>query len=155
MQRTLEIGPLEQAREGVILGGFEFAVVFAQFEEEGLTENRRQELIAELRAIAERGEASIAEAGAKVAAVRIWPVNERLAQAQVAYLAHNFAWQEYLGRAAEDPAEFVSPQPEVNDTFFEARDPLWQAVPGIDLLDLERRLRVIYASSENGEGTAA
>ena len=69
--------------------------------------------------------------------------------------AHNVAWQEYLARAAEDPAEFISPQPAVNDTFFEARTPLWQAVPGIDFLDLERRLRVIYADSESGEGTAA
>jgi hypothetical protein len=149
------IAAVEMSESAMVGVQADVTVVFAQFEEEGLTEDRRQELIAELRAIAERGEASIAEAGAKVAAVRIWPVNERLARAQVAYLAHNFAWQEYLARAAEDPAEFVSPQPEVNDTFFEARDPLWQAVPGIDLLDLERRLRVIYAGSENGEGTAA
>lgn len=133
----------------------EVTVVFAQFEEEGLTEDRRQELIAELQEIAERGEASIAAAGAQVEAVEVWPINAGIEQAKEAYLAHNIAWQEYLARAAEDPAEFVSPQPEVNDTFFEARGPLWRAVPGIDLLDLERRLRVIYADSESGEGTAA
>ena len=149
------ISAVEMSESAMVGVQAEVTVVFAQFEEEGLTEDRRQELIAELQEIAERGEASIAAAGAQVEAVEVWPINAGIEQAKEVYLAHNIAWQEYLAQAAEDPAEFVSPQPEVNDTFFEARGPLWRAVPGIDLLDLERRLRVIYADSESGEGTAA
>lgn len=126
--------------------------VFEEFNSEDLTEERRAELVDELSVIATEGEVAIAEAGEQVAQVRIWPINSRLEEAREAYLRHNRAWVDYMARAAEDPAEFVSPQQEVNDSFFDARGPLWRAIPALDLLDLQARLRVIYAEPEGGGG---
>jgi len=146
------------------MGGVQTRVteVFEQFDAEDLTEADREELVDELRVIAVEGEVAIAEAGERVADVRIWPINSRLEQAREAYLRHNTAWVDYMARAAEDPAEFVSPQPEVNASFFDARIPLLRAIPALDLLDLQRRLDVIYAEDEdqgggggNGGGTEA
>ena len=139
------------------MGGVQTRVreVFEKFDAEDLTEAERAELVDELRVIAVEGEVAIAEAGVRVADVRIWPINTRLEQAREAYLRHNVAWVDYMARAAEDPAEFVSPQPEVNASFFDARIPLLRAIPGIDLLDLQRRLDVIYAEDDeqsNGSG---
>lgn len=126
--------------------------VFEELNSEDLTEERRAELVDELSVIATEGEVAIAEAGEQVAQVRIWPINSRLEEAREAYLRHNRAWVDYMARAAEDPAEFVSPQQEVNDSFFDARGPLFRAVPVLDLLDLQARLRVIYAEPEGGGG---
>lgn len=146
------------------MGGVQDRVrgVFEQFDDEDLTEAQREELVDELRVIAVDGEVSIGEAGQRVADVRIWPINSRLEQARSAYLRHNAAWVDYMARAAEDPAQFVSPQPEVNASFFDARIPLLRAIPAIDLLDLQRRLDVIYAEDDdqgggggNGGGTEA
>lgn len=136
------------------MGGVQDRVrgVFEQFDDEDLTEAQREELVDELRVIAVDGEVSIGEAGQQVANVRIWPINSRLEQARSAYLRHNAAWVDYMARAADDPAEFVSPQPEVNASFFDARIPLLRAIPAIDLLDLQRRLDVIYAEDEDQGG---
>ena len=132
------------------------ADVFEQFDAGDLTEAERAELVDELRAIAIEGEVSIASAGQRIERVRIWPINTRLVQARTVYLRHNQAWVDYMARAAEDPAEFVSPQPEVNSSFFDARIPLLNAIPAIDLLDLQRRLDAIYAEDgEPGDGTEA
>lgn len=137
----------------------EVSEVFAQFESENLTETDRRELVAQLQDIAARGEASIAAAGERVAAVRIWPMNTRLEQARSAYLRHNAAWVSYMARASTDPGQFVSPQPEVNASFFDARIPLLRAIPRIDPLDLKQRLDEIYADSDeeggSGGGTQA
>lgn len=127
-------------------------VIFEELDKKDLTEAQRRELIDELKVIATNGEIAIAEAGEQVAEVRIWPINTRLEQAREGYLRHNLAWVDYMARAAEDPAEFVSPQPEVNDSFFDARLPLVEAIPALDLLDLQARLRVIYAEPEGGGG---
>jgi hypothetical protein len=137
----------------------EVSEVFRQFESEDLTETDRRELVAQLEDIAARGEVSIAAAGERVADVRIWPMNTRLEQARSAYMRHNQAWVDYMARASEDPGQFVSPQPEVNASFFDARIPLLRAIPRIDVLDLKRRLDVIYADSDeeggSGGGTQA
>ncbi len=126
--------------------------VFEELDAEDLTEQQRRELIDELKVIATEGEIAIAEAGERIEQVRIWPINTRLERARETYLRHNVAWVDYMARAAEDPAQFVSPQPEVNDSFFDARAPLWEAIPALDLLDLQARLRVIYAEPEGGGG---
>jgi hypothetical protein len=126
--------------------------VFEELDAEDLTEERREDLVRQLRTIAAEGEAAVAAAGERIASLRIWPVNANLEQARTAYLRHNAAWVDYLARATEDPAEFVSPQQEVNDSFFDARAPLWAAVPGIDVLGLQDRLREIYAEDGGSEG---
>ena len=65
--------------------------------------------------------------------------------AQDAYLAHNRAWQEYLARAAQDPAQFGVDDTEVNDTFEAAEAPVRAALPPYALFDLVTRVDVIFA----------
>lgn len=128
------------------------AEVFEQFDAEDLTEAKREQLVDELRDIAAEGEISIASAGERIESVRIWPINTRLEQAREVYLRHNQAWVDYLARASQDPAEFVSPQPEVDSTFFDARIPLLNAIPALDLLDLQERLDRMYADGDDQGG---
>jgi len=101
-----------------------------------------------------RCDLAIERAGVKVADVRVASWSSRVATARTVYLEHNVAWVTYLNAVAQDPAELARPQPAINATFFDARTPLWQAVPAIDLLDLRDRIPVMYADSgSNGGGT--
>ncbi len=126
----------------------DFAEIFAQLDDETLTEGQRAELVADLSVISQAAEIAIAEAGERVAAVTIWPWHTRLVDAQKAYLAHNNAWVDYMSAASEDPAELVRPQEAVNDTFVAARDPLWRMIPRFDPLDLRAEVVAIYADDE-------
>lgn len=126
------------------------AAVFAEFEEPDITDERREELVERLRTIAAEGEVSISLEGERIAELPIWSVNTRVEEARAAYLRHNAAWVDYLARAAEDPAQFVTPQADVNDTFFDARSPLTRAIPALDPLGLRGRLDRIYAETEGG-----
>ena len=126
------------------------AKVFEEFEQGEVDDERRAELIRRLRDIAEAGEVTLSLEGRRIAETEIWPINSRLERARAAYLRHNAAWVDYLARAAEDPAEFVRVQPEVNDSFFDARTPLWESIPRIDLLGLQERLLAIYEDSSGG-----
>ncbi|MFM1918153.1 MAG: hypothetical protein RJB01_1668, partial [Actinomycetota bacterium] len=74
----------------------------------------------------------------------ILPWHRNIADARAAYLAHNFAWQDYLERASEDAREFVADQPEVNDTFMNAEEPLYRAVPIPDITGLGEEIELIY-----------
>lgn len=116
------------------------------------TPEDREELRAELRDIAARGEQEILAAGIGVADVRVLPWHRSIEDARRAYLAHNEAWVAYMAAAAEDPAEMVRPQPLVNETFIAAEIPLYRAVPRFDPTDLTRRIAAIYAEDEPGSG---
>lgn len=83
-------------------------------------------------------------AGNDVADLPILPWHRNISDARAAYLAHNFAWQDYLERAAEDAREFTADQPEVNDTFMNAEEPLNRAVPLPDLTGLGQEIALIY-----------
>jgi hypothetical protein len=83
-------------------------------------------------------------AGNDLADMPILPWHRNISDARAAYLAHNFAWQDYLERASEDAREFVEDQPEVNDTFLNAEEPLYSAVPIPDLIGLAEEIELIY-----------
>ena len=122
-----------------------------------LSEQDQAELDASLQAAAAQGRDAIAAAGKQVGAVQ-WLVWHRdVGQAQDAYLAHNRAWQEYLDRASEDPAEFARSQDDVNSTFVDAEAEVRSAIPLIALFDLRERIDVIFAPPpvEEGDGQSA
>ncbi len=123
---------------------------------EQLSASEQDALDAALRAAAAQGRDQIAAAGEQVAAVRwlIW--HQEIGDAQEAYLAHNRAWQAYLGRAADDPTEIARTQDEVNSTFEAAEGVVRDAVPPAPLFDLQDRVDVIFAPpSQQGDGQAA
>ena len=96
---------------------------------EALSVEDRAALDVELEAAAETGLDRIALAGAGVGEVTWLSWHREVGAAQDAYLAHNRAWQAYLARAAEDPAEFDVEQTDVNTTFTAAEEPLRAALP--------------------------
>lgn len=109
------------------------------------------ELIAlddELRAEARRGQDRIHTAGLAVDAVAIVPWHRNIRQAQDAYLQHNQAWQDYLGRASDDARELVTEQPEVNDTFAAAEPALKRAVPESAAFHLASRVVRIFVDGQ-------
>lgn len=110
-----------------------------------LDEGSRAELDAALEAAATQGRDAIAAAAGPVSDVRWLLWHRDVKAAQEAYLAHNRAWQEYLGRAAEDPEEFAKPQDLVNSSFEEAEVEVRSAVPLVALFDLRGRVDAIFA----------
>ena len=62
----------------------------------------------------------------------------------MAYLVHNQAWVKYMEAAAEDPVEFVNPQPLVNETFMLAEPIMKRAVPQPPLFNLDERVAKIF-----------
>ena len=118
-----------------------------------LSEDDQAALDAALQAAAAQGRDSIAAAAQPVRDVRWLLWHRDVAAAQEAYLAHNRAWQEYLGRAAEDPSEFARPQDAVNSTFADAEVEVRSAIPLIALFDLRDRIDVIFAPpADQGDG---
>lgn len=124
--------------------------VVEKFEAPDLTADDRAQLVEELKATAADGATSIEQAGTRVANVRVAPWDTRVTEAKTVYLEHNIAWVAYLTAVSEDPSELARPQPAIDATFFDARIPLWQAVPALDFLDLRERVNEIYADSESG-----
>ena len=112
---------------------------------EALSVEDRAALDAELQTAAATGRDRIAAAGAGVEAVTWLSWHREVGAAQDAYLEHNRAWQAYLGRAAEDPAEFDVEQADVNTTFAAAEAPLRAALPVPALYDLDARVDLIFA----------
>jgi hypothetical protein len=119
-----------------------------------LSDEDQAALDEELMAAAVDGRAAIAAAGDGVAAVRWLAWHREIGAAQDAYLAHNRAWQDYLARAADDPAEFVRPQDDVNSTFDAAQDPIRAALPALALFDLRSRIDVIFAPPPSEDGSS-
>ncbi len=109
-----------------------------------------------LTAAARDGQQAIADAGAKVAAVKILAWHGDLAKAREAYLAHNHAWQDYLAAAQLDPAEFDKPQQAINDTFAAAERAMRAGMGGLALFDIRDRLEAIFAPPpQDSGGTSA
>jgi hypothetical protein len=106
-----------------------------------------------LKEIAARNQAAIAAAGQDVAAVRWLAWHGAVGQAQDAYLAHNRAWQDYLGRAASDPSEFARQQDAINSTFEASEPAVRGALPSGALYDLPDRVDAIFAPPSLPEGT--
>lgn len=112
----------------------------------------RGKLNDELTALATVANEDLQLAGDQVAALSILPWHRAIIAARDAYLAHNAAWQEYTARVVEDPAEFLQDQPLVDSTFEDAQQPLLDAIPQPDLLELELDVWVIYMSPESQSG---
>ena len=148
---------VEQSETAMKTTQADFDAVISEYDTESLTDEERERLRAELSGVAERGEASIALAGDQVGLVVILPWHSELLAAQEAYLAHNRAWVNYMAAAAEDPAEWFRPQPDVNTTFADAKLPLVQAVPLFDPLGTLARIELIYVtgSGDSGGGQSA
>lgn len=122
------------------------------------TDADRAELETALRAAAAKGLTGVTKGGDLVQSVKIVPWHADIKEAQKRYLAHNQAWQDYLGRASTDASEFTKTQENVNATFAEAEQPMRLAVPRPDLFGLAKRVNVIYAAdpaAEDGSGQQA
>ena len=117
-----------------------------------LSEQEQQQMIEQsydqLTAAALEGQQAIAEAGEAVRRQQIplWHVN--IQQAREAYLRHNRAWQDYLGRAAENPTEFLREQTEVNESFEDAAPLFRRALPEPTLFGLREKVDAIFAMPE-------
>ena len=148
---------VEQSETAMKTTQADFDDVLSAYDTDDLTDEERERLRAELSQVAERGESSISLAGDQVGLVEILPWHSELLTAQEAYLAHNRAWVEYMAAAAEDPAEWFRPQPDVNTTFADAKLPLVEAIPLLDPLRLLPRIEFIYVtgSGDSGDGQAA
>jgi len=122
------------------------------------TDADRTTLDTALKAAATKGLAGVTNGGDLVTSVKVVPWHKDIKAAQDAYLAHNHAWQDYLGRASKDAAEFTKTQEVVNTTFAKAEQPMRAAVPRPDLFKLGLRVNVIYAAdptSPDGSGQQA
>lgn len=108
----------------------------------------RSELDSELRELAEAAEVDIAAAGLEVAALPIAVWHADIERARDAYLLHNQAWVEYMSRASASAAEFIAPQPLVNETFIAAEPFFVAAIPQPDVRDFAARVAAIFATPE-------
>lgn len=142
MQELLERVEASEA----IMGELNEAVELA-FEEHS-TSGDRAKLDTELRDLAASAKVDIAAAGAEVAALPIAAWHGDLERARDAYLLHNEAWVEYMDRASASSAEFIAPQPVVNETFFAAQPLFIEALPAPDVRDLAARVAAIFALPE-------
>jgi hypothetical protein len=58
-----------------------------------------------------------------------------------------------MARASESSSEFLAPQPLVNQTFFDAEQPFYNAVPLPDVFGLVDRVALIFVMpDEDGAG---
>jgi hypothetical protein len=136
----------------------EVRAIFTEYEgRTPLSDEDQAALDEQLKAAAAAGRDAIAEAGRDVEAMRWLAWHREIGAAQDAYLAHNRAWQDYLDRAAQDPAEFVRPQDDVNTTFEAAERSFRAALPWLALFDLRDRVDAIFAPppAEDGSSQAA
>lgn len=117
-----------------------------------LDDQQQAALDGALTSLAADSGAKLAEAADGVGGVRwlIW--HQDIGRAQEAYLAHNQAWQDYLARAAKDPAEFGREQPLVDSTFADAEPAIRAAVPILPLFGLLGRVNEIFAPPPLPEG---
>lgn len=123
----------------------------AAFEEHSNSRDR-EKLDSQLRGLAAAAKTDIAAAGLEVAAlpIAVWHVD--LERARDAYLLHNQAWVEYMDRASGSSAEFIAPQPLVNETFIAAEPFFLEAIPMPDTRDFAARVAAIFAMPEEASG---
>lgn len=117
------------------------------FEEHGAGGDQAK-LDSELKKLAADAEVEIAAAGLEVAAlpIAVWHVD--IERARDAYLLHNQSWVEYMDRASTSSAEFIAPQPLVNETFIAAEPFFVAAIPVPDVRDFAARVAAIFAMPE-------
>lgn len=155
--RNLEMRSLVTQVEAseAAMGTFQDSVMAIANEYQGrgqLSDADQAQLDAALKQAATEGRDAIAAAGDKVAGVRWLLWHRDVGAAQKAYLAHNRAWQDYLNKAAQDPAEFGKKQDAINSTFAEAEIDVRAAVPVPPLFHLRDRVDVIFAPPPVPEG---
>lgn len=139
------VGAIEVSEQQMMATQDQVSDAFKPFEVGGaLTPEETAVLTQQLAGIAVDAEARIAQAGRQVEAVSILPWHTDIQDAQVVYLTHNQAWVDYMARAAQDPVEFVNPQPFVNESFLAAEPVLKAAVPFPALYELQQRVAQIF-----------
>ena len=155
--RTIEadalITAVERSEASMMATQEEFATVMATVDRESLTDQEREALRTELTELAQESQESIGLAGIGVADVSVLPWHTSITNARDVYLEHNSAWVDYMAAAAADPAEWFRPQAAVNDTFADARVPLIEAVPLVDVLQTLARIEFIYVSGSGDSGS--
>ena len=119
-----------------------------------MTDAQRQKVEAELKVIATRGQQSIGAAGQQVKAVGVLPWHSKIADAQRAYLRHNAAWVAYMIAASDRPDQWFADQPEVNQSFADAKQPFIQAVTLFDIGNALERIKAIFAD-ESAQDSAS
>lgn len=149
MVRNNEMRNLVTAIEGseqqMVRTQDEVSDAFRPFEVGGaLTPEETALLTQQLADIAADAEQRIGQAGRQVEAVSILTWHTGIRDAQDAYLAHSAAWVDYMARAAQDPVEFVNPQPLVNESFLATQPLIEDAVPVPALFDLRQRVAQIF-----------
>ena len=142
MQALLERVEASEA----VMGELQDAATKA-FEEHSDAQDR-EKLDSELRDLAAAAKTDIAAAGLEVAAIPIAVWHVDIERARDAYLLHNQAWVEYMDRASGSSAEFIAPQPLVNETFIAAEPFFLEAIPAPDLRDFTARVAAIFAMPE-------
>jgi len=152
--RTVEIRALIEGiyESESVMEAFQDAAFDAVEEHRTAGAQDRGKLDDELSALATVANEELQLAGEQVASLPILPWHRAINEARDAYLAHNIAWQEYTARVIEDPAELLRDQPRVNSTFEDAQQPLLDAIPQPDLLELELDVWVIYMPPESQSG---
>lgn len=149
MVRNNEMRNLVTAIEGseqqMVRAQDQVSDAFRPFEVGGaLTPEETALLTRQLADIAADAEQRIGQAGRQVEAVSVLPWHTGIRDAKDAYLVHNGAWVDYMARAAQDPVEFVNPQPFVNESFLAAQPRIEGAVPVPALYDLRQRVAQIF-----------
>jgi hypothetical protein len=103
----------------------------------------------ELKQLAAMAEVDIAAAGLEVAALPIAIWHADIERARDAYLVHNQAWVEYMERASTSSAEFIAPQPLVNESFVGAAPFFLEAIPWPDGQGFAARVAEVFAIPED------
>jgi hypothetical protein len=109
---------------------------------------QQQEILAEIGAAAGARAGILQQAGESVANLRIAPWHRAVADARMAYLAHNRAWQEYLRAGAADPQALFGEWPDIQTTWEALKRPLRRAVPVPDVLGLRGRVDNLLRSGD-------
>lgn len=150
------VSRIEASEEQMVLVQEDIDRITTSFEElEAPDDADRAALVGELADAAAYGQEAIAQAGAAMADDAYLPWHSAIIRAQDDYLAHNLAWQDYLERAAVDPAVLTQPQEDINSTFLEAETSVRAALPPLVDAGLIERVEVIFAEPEGAGGQAA
>lgn len=99
----------------------------------------------ELMTAASEGRTEVEDAGEQVASVSFLPWHGELVAAQGAYLAHNRAWVDHLGRGAEDVSVLLGDDPLIDSTWATAEVRMRAAQPWPTWPTIQQRVDAIFA----------
>ncbi|MGI9195866.1 MAG: hypothetical protein ACR2KE_00195 [Candidatus Nanopelagicales bacterium] len=146
--RTVEMNNLltrvEASEAAMKAAQDEVAAALEPYSSGEMTDADRAKVRTELADIAARGRATIAEAGAGVADVRVMTWHRGIRDGQRAYYDHNAAWVAYLTKAEQNPETWFESQPDVNRTWDAAKAPLVSGVTVLDFGGALQRIQRIY-----------